>query len=127
MTDLNFKYNEYLHRRVHLDDVIVISAHLCAHQKSISIPPSQCHGVYIISSVSPFCKDEIQQIRENPDLLVSIKFPEFRELYDKRGWTMCPTIDRVYESELALNWTSLFSFQKMLSDLIQVEMAGTFS
>lgn len=46
--------------------------------------------------------------------------PEYEEVYRERGWTMFPTIDRVYVNRRArdeLGWSPRFDFARAIASL----------
>lgn len=113
ISDENKKYNEYLHRRVHIHDVI--TAHIQAYTAAEHIG----YGIYIISSTSPFTRSDTRYLRSSPADVVEKYYPEYREIYERRGWKMSP-LDRVYVNERAreeLGWIPQYDYKKMLSSL----------
>jgi nucleoside-diphosphate-sugar epimerase len=107
----NLKANEFLHRRVDLEDVV--SAHLLAVEKA----PSIGFGRYIISATTPFTPDDLAELRANAPAVVARHFPDFDEIYARRGWKMVPSIDRVYVNERArteLGWRPKYDFRLIL-------------
>jgi nucleoside-diphosphate-sugar epimerase len=113
--DGNAKVNEFLHRRVDLEDVV--SAHLLAVVKA----PSIGFGCYIISATTPFHRDDLTELRENAPKVVRRRFPDYEAEYARRGWTMFPGIDRVYVNDRArreLGWQPRYDFRHVL-DLLK--------
>lgn len=111
MSDENMKFNEYLYRRVHLEDVI--SAHTQALHRALELR----YGVYIISSTSPFNYEDIQLLRGNGDEVVQKYYPEYVEIYQRKGWKMLTNFDRVYVNDLArkdLHWEPKYTFPVMI-------------
>jgi UDP-glucose 4-epimerase len=109
--DGNIKVNEFLHRRVELEDVV--QAHLLAVEKA----PSIGFGRYIISATTPFEPDDLFDLRENAPQVVSRRVPEYEAEYRRRGWRMFPAVDRVYVNERArreLGWRPRYDFQHVL-------------
>jgi nucleoside-diphosphate-sugar epimerase len=112
--DGNVKANEFLYRRVDLEDVV--SAHLLALEKA----PSIGFGRYIISATTPFTPDDLFDLRVNAPLVVKRRFPDYEEEYARRGWRMFPSIERVYVNERARNdlgWRPLYDFRYVLDSL----------
>jgi nucleoside-diphosphate-sugar epimerase len=93
--DGNAKANEYLYRRVDLQDVV--DAHVLALEKA----PSIGFGRYIISATTPFQPDDMADLRLNAPQVVKRRVPEYAEEYARRGWKMFPGIERVYVNERA--------------------------
>jgi UDP-glucose 4-epimerase len=112
--DANVKVNEFLYRRVDLEDVV--SAHLLAIEKA----PSIGFGRYIVSATTPFTPEDLIDLRANAPLALKRKVPEYETEYDRRGWKMFLRIDRVYVNERARNqlgWRPLFDFKYILDRL----------
>jgi UDP-glucose 4-epimerase len=112
--DANIKANEFLYRRVELEDVV--SAHLLAIQKAASIG----FGRYIISATTPFTIEDVGSLRMNASQVVKQKFPDYEDVYAQFGWKMFPSIDRVYVNEKARNdlgWHPKYDFRFILDRL----------
>lgn len=112
--DDNVKANEYLYRRVDLEDVV--NAHLLALEKA----PSIGFGRYIISATTPFLPDDLPDLRVNAPLVVRRRVPAYEAEYARRGWKMFPSIDRVYVNERArkdLGWHPRYDFHYVLDCL----------
>ena len=91
--DSNAKANEFLYRRVDIEDVV--SAHLCAMEKG----PELGFGRFIISATTPFTQDDLSELRTDAPAVLKRRIPEYASEYERRGWTMFPSIDRVYVNE----------------------------
>jgi nucleoside-diphosphate-sugar epimerase len=112
--DGNVKANEYLFRRVELQDVA--DAHLLALEKA----PLLGFGRYIISATTPFLPDDVIELRQNAPDVVRLRVPEYEEEYARRGWRMFPGIDRVYDNERArreLGWQPKYDFRRIVGCL----------
>jgi UDP-glucose 4-epimerase len=112
--DGNVKANEFLYRRVDLEDVV--SAHMLALEKA----PAIGFGRYIISATAPFTRDDLFDLRVNAPLVVKQRFPDYEEEYARRGWKMFPSIERVYVNERArkdLGWSPRYDFRQVLDSL----------
>jgi nucleoside-diphosphate-sugar epimerase len=110
--DDNVKVNEFLHRRVDLEDVV--DAHLLALEKASSIG----FGRYIISATTPFHPDDLLELRACAPAVVKRRVPDYEEEYTRRGWRMFPGIDRVYVNERArreLGWRPRYDFRYVLN------------
>jgi nucleoside-diphosphate-sugar epimerase len=113
--DGNVKANEFLHRRVDLEDVV--AAHLLAVEKA----PSIGFGRYIISATTPFHPDDLLDLRGDASRVVRRRVPDYEEEYARRGWKMFPAIERVYVNERArqeLGWRPRYDFRHVL-DLLK--------
>ena len=112
--DDNVKANEYLYRRVDLEDVV--SAHLLALERA----PSIGFGRYIITATTPFLPEDLLDLRVNAPLVVKRRAPEYEVEYARRGWKMFPSIDRVYVNKKArrdLDWNPRYNFEYVLRRL----------
>jgi nucleoside-diphosphate-sugar epimerase len=112
--DSNVKANEYLYRRVDIQDVV--DAHLLALDKA----PSIGFGRYIISATTPFQPDDLADLRLNAPASVERRVPEYAEEYARRGWKMFPAIERVYVNERArreLGWQPRYDFRMIIDRL----------
>jgi nucleoside-diphosphate-sugar epimerase len=113
--DGNVKVNEFLYRRVDLEDVV--AAHLLAIEKA----PSLGFGRYIISATTPFLPDDLPDLRVNAPAVVRRRVPDYEQEYSRRGWRMFPGVDRVYVNERArreLGWRPRYDFRCVL-DLLK--------
>jgi UDP-glucose 4-epimerase len=112
--DANVKTNEYLYRRVELEDVV--AAHLLALERA----PSLGFGRYVISATTPFRADDCRELRRDATAVVGRRVPEYAAEYARRGWRMFPGIDRVYVNERArtdLGWRPRYDFRYVLGRL----------
>jgi UDP-glucose 4-epimerase len=112
--DANVKINEFLYRRVDIEDVV--SAHLLALEKVQTIR----FGRYIVSATTPLTRDDLQELRTNAAVVVRRRVPRYEEVYACRGWSMFPDIDRVYVNERArseLGWRPRYDFAHII-DLV---------
>jgi UDP-glucose 4-epimerase len=110
--DANVKANEYLYRRVDLEDVV--NAHLLASQKAASIG----YRKYIVSATTPFLRDDLAELRSNVPAVVGRRVPSYEVEYERRGWKMFPSIGRVYVNERARNelgWRPRYDFNHIIS------------
>jgi UDP-glucose 4-epimerase len=111
-SDDNVKVNEYLYRRVDIEDVV--NAHLLALEKA----PEIGFDRYIISATTPFEKSHLLALREDARQVVESIYPDFKTIYANLGWNMFPTIDRVYVNRKAreeLGWLPKYDFGYVLS------------
>jgi UDP-glucose 4-epimerase len=112
--DDNLKLNEYLFRRVDLEDVV--SAHLLAAERA----PAIGFRRYIISATTPFTIDDLPELRVDAALAARRRVPEYEAEYALRGWKMVPGIDRVYVNERARNelgWEPRYNFNFIIDRL----------
>jgi UDP-glucose 4-epimerase len=112
--DVNLKANEYLFRRVDLEDAV--SAHLL----SIKHAPMVGFRNYIISATTPFSPDDLPELRGDARPVVRRCVPEYEAEYARRGWQMLASIDRVYVNERARNelgWRPIYDFKFVIDRL----------
>lgn len=112
--DENLKANEYLHRRVDIEDVV--SAHVAAMDRG----PAIGFGRYIISATTPFAPSDLSALRADAPSVVARLFPIAATVYARRSWRMFPGIDRVYVNARArheLGWHPMHDFGTVLSRL----------
>ena len=113
-SDANAKANEYLYRRVDIEDVV--SAHLLAAEQAAAVGFRK----YIISATTPFRRSDLADLRVNAPLVVRQRVPDYQTEYDRRQWRMFPSIDRVYANERARNelgWVPRYDFHSILGQL----------
>lgn len=111
-SDANVKANEYLYRRVDIEDVV--SAHLCALERAATIG----FGRYVISATTPFTPVDLTELHRDAPRVVERLFPDFQRVYVQHGWQMFPQIDRVYVNAAAradLGWQPRYNFAKILA------------
>jgi nucleoside-diphosphate-sugar epimerase len=99
----NVKANEYLYRRVDIQDVA--DAHLLA----MAGAPGIGFGRYIISATTPFTPADRAGLGRDAPAVVRRLFPDADAEYARRGWAMFGVIDRVYVNDRArasLGWRS---------------------
>jgi len=112
--DTNLKANEFLYRRVEIEDVV--SAHLVAAERAHTIG----FGTYIISATTPFAPADLWDLRVHANEVVKRLVPEYVPVYEQRGWKMFPAIDRVYVNEKARNelgWQPKYDFKYMIGQI----------
>ncbi|MBV8218263.1 MAG: NAD(P)-dependent oxidoreductase [Solirubrobacterales bacterium] len=112
--NLNLKVNELLHRRVDVADVV------SAHRLALERAPAIGFGRYIISATTPFTPEELNDVRNDLPRVVARLYPEYPDIYAARGWSMFPSIDRVYVNERArreLGWSPRYDFGEALDRL----------
>lgn len=118
--DENLKTNEYLSRRVDIEDAV--SAHLAAAERAQQIG----FGKYIISATTPFSPADLAALRTEAPAVMARLFPDYAAVYESKGWRMFPGIDRVYVNERArkdLGWQPKYDFQYVLEHGVKSPMA----
>ena len=110
-SDANLKTNEFLYRRVELEDVV--TAHLKAAEKASVLG----FGRYIISATTPFRPEDRKDLNRNAPKAVRRRVPQYEDAYASLGWKMLDCIDRVYVNDAArsdLGWEPKFDFPTVL-------------
>jgi nucleoside-diphosphate-sugar epimerase len=113
-SDANVKANEFLYRRVDVEDVV--SAHLLAAEHAGAIGFRK----YIISSTSPFQPEDLADLRSDLPSVVRKYVPGYEIEYARRGWRMFPGISRVYVNQRARNelgWRPEYDFHGVIQAL----------
>jgi UDP-glucose 4-epimerase len=112
--DANLKTNELLYRRVDLEDAV------SAHRLALERAPALGFGRYIISATTPFSAEDLAQLRADAPAVLRRLFPAYAEVYERLGWRMFPSIERVYDNaaaRLELGWTPRYDFRHALDRL----------
>jgi UDP-glucose 4-epimerase len=112
--DANVKANEFLYRRVDIEDVV--SAHLLAAAHA----PTARSAKFIISATTPFSRDDVGALRNGAPQVVRRYVPDYEAEYARRGWTMLAGIDRVYvndKARAALGWRPRHDFRALIARL----------
>ena len=114
--DENVKANEYLYRRVDIEDVV--TAHLRAAERAADLTRELGFRKYIISATTPFRPEDLERLRNDAPAVVRERVPEYEEAYRERGWGMFPGIDRVYVNDRAreeLGWQPRYDFARVIA------------
>ena len=112
--DGNIKANEFLYRRVDVQDIV--DAHLLA----IARAPEIGFGRYIVSATTPFGHEDRAELRRDAPAVLARRVPGYETEYARRGWRMFPSLDRVYVNALArkeLGWRPRYDFGYVLERL----------
>lgn len=110
----NSQANELLYRRADIEDIV------SAHMLAIARAPDIGFRRYIISAATPFNRDDLAALMNDAPEVVHRLFPDCKDLYTARNWSLFPHIDRVYVSELAmkeLGWQPKYDFRHVLDCL----------
>lgn len=110
----NTKANEFLFRRLSVDDAA--EAHVAALAKARDVG----FDTFIVSAMTPFSRDDCRELIADAPAVVARYFPDYRELYQRRGWTMFASIDRVYDAGKAarkLGFVCRTGFREVLDGL----------
>lgn len=88
----NMKANEFLHRRLTVEDCAL--AHLAALEKA----PAIGFGLYIVSAPTPFGRADAALLKTDAPAVIARYFPDAASLYAARGWSLPASIGRVYDA-----------------------------
>jgi UDP-glucose 4-epimerase len=113
-SDENTKANEFLFRRLSVEDAA--EAHVVALAKAKDIG----FDTFIISAMTPFSPKDCRELIADAPAVVARHFPDYPALYARRGWTMFQSIDRVYDAGKAakkLGFTCKTGFRQVLDGL----------
>ena len=113
-SDENTKANEFLFRRLSVEDAA--EAHVAALDKA----PALGFATFIVCAPTPFSPDDCAELIRDAPAVVARHFPEYRDLYARKGWTMFASIDRVYDASRArekLGFVCRTTFASVLDEL----------
>lgn len=91
----NIKANEFLHRRLTVEDAA--EAHVVALEKA---PLLGCE-IFILSAPPPFDPSETEELIRDAPAVIARRFPQAAELYARRGWRLPDHLDRIYDPSKA--------------------------
>jgi nucleoside-diphosphate-sugar epimerase len=91
----NLKANEFLHRRLTVEDAA--EAHVVALERA----PRIGFGTFILSAPPPFSQDEARELKRDAPRVIARHFPDAAALYSQAGWSLPQSLDRVYDPGLA--------------------------
>lgn len=114
LTGENLKANEFLYRRLSVQDAA--RAHIAALEQA----PAIGFGTFIISTSNPFMRKDAAALKSDAPAVISHLFPDAAELYEQRGWSLPKSISRVYDSSRAhreLGFTCQTDFAAILEAL----------
>jgi UDP-glucose 4-epimerase len=113
-SDANTKANEFLFRRLTVDDAAE------AHVAALARAPAIGFREFIVSAATPFQPEDCSELLADAPAVVARYFPHYAEIYRRRGWTMFRSIDRVYASrqaEAELGFRCRTGFAEVLAEL----------
>ncbi|MDC0833017.1 UDP-glucose 4-epimerase [Geitlerinema sp. FC II] len=115
---LNLKANEFLHRRLAVEDAA--EAHIAALER---IKGMGCK-TFLLSAPTPFNRSDAKSLISDAPSVISHYFPNAAMLYKKMGWSFPRCIDRVYDSlrlQLELGFRPRVDFSVILDALASGE------
>ncbi|MCH7734242.1 MAG: NAD(P)-dependent oxidoreductase [Chloroflexi bacterium] len=118
----NAKANEFLFRRVDLEDAV--NAHLCAVDRA----PEIGFGRYIVSATSPIEWEDLADLRADAPVVIKRRVPKYESVFQRQGWRMFSSIDRVYVNKKArdqLGWRPQYDFGRVVDQINAGEGMGS--
>ena len=91
----NLKANEFLYRRLSVEDCA--EAHILALDRAAEIG----FGLFVISAPTPFRREDASALKHDAAAVIARRFPDAPVLYARRGWRLPARIGRVYDASLA--------------------------
>ena len=110
----NMKANELLNRRATVRDMA--RAHITALEQA----PKIGFGLYIVSTPTPFTRDQAVALKKDAAGVIKEIFPDAKEAYAKNKWHLPESIGRVYDGTKImddLGFTYETSFKNILASL----------
>jgi UDP-glucose 4-epimerase len=92
----NLKANEFLHRRLTVEDAA--DAHIAA----LDGAPRLGFGIFIVSAPPPFDRADATELKQDAAAVIARYFPDAPRLFARRGWTLPASLGRVYDPSHAL-------------------------
>lgn len=91
----NLKANEFLHRRLTVEDAV--RAHVMALERA----PAIGFDTLIVSAPTPFARSDVAALKADAAAVIARYFPDAPELYARAGWVLPRSIGRVYDAARA--------------------------
>ena len=114
LTGENMKANEFLHRRLTVEDAAA------AHLAALARAPALGFGTFVIAAPTPFVPADARALIADAPAVVARYFPEAMALYRARGWRLPARIGRVYDTRAAervLGFRAETDFARILAAL----------
>jgi UDP-glucose 4-epimerase len=110
----NLKANEFLHRRLTVEDAAR------AHIAALDLAPVLGFDIFIVSAPPPFDRAEAAELKRDAAAVIARHFPDAPELFARRGWILPGSLGRVYDAghaERRLGFRCRTSFAEVLAAL----------
>ncbi|MCW4113680.1 NAD(P)-dependent oxidoreductase [Aurantimonas sp. MSK8Z-1] len=91
----NRKANEFLNRRLTVEDAA--RAHVLALEKA----PALGFDCFVLSAPTPLRREEAAELKRDAPTVIARHFPDAPALYARAGWSLPPSIGRVYDASRA--------------------------
>jgi UDP-glucose 4-epimerase len=88
----NLKANEFLHRRLTVEDAA--DAHVAALDRAATLG----FEIFVLSAPTPFVRSDAAALKRAPVQVIERHFPDAPSLYARRGWRLPTSIGRVYDA-----------------------------
>ncbi|MCW3836131.1 NAD-dependent epimerase/dehydratase family protein [Sphingomonas canadensis] len=114
LTGDNMKANEFLNRRLTVEDAA--RAHIVALERA----PELGFGVFVLSAPTPFVREDCAALKADAPAVIARYFPDAAALYAARGWQLPDSIGRVYDAghaERVLGFRCETGFAEVLAAL----------
>lgn len=114
--DANLKVNELLYRRIDITDIV--SAHCLAVAQAQRVGFEKL----ILTATTPFRRRDAEELGKDAPSVLLRYVPEYLEEYERRGWRMYDSLDRVYDNTKArqvLGWEPEYTFGKAIELLAE--------
>ncbi len=113
-SDANAKANEFLFRRLTVEDAAE------SHVVALARAPAIGVDSFIVAPRTPFARADCAELIHGAPAVVARYFPHYRDIYARLGWSMFASIDRVYDSARAarrLDFACRTGFAEKLAEL----------
>jgi nucleoside-diphosphate-sugar epimerase len=110
----NLKANEFLHRRLTVEDAVA------AHLAALTHAPAIGFDTFIVSAPTPFSRADAAALKQDAAAVIRRYFPDVDALYAREGWVLPRTIGRVYDAarlEARLGFRCETDFARVLACL----------
>jgi len=121
-SDANLKANEFLHRRLDLEDAAR------AHIDALGAAPALGFGRYILSAPTPLQPEDAAALRHDPATVIEARVPGTKALWSRLGWSLPDDMSRVYDSaaaQAALGWQPRYDFATISAQAARGECIGS--
>jgi len=111
LTGPNLKANEFLNRRLTVEDAA--RAHVVALERA----PDIGFGVFVVAAPTPFQREDAAALKRDAAAVVRRYFPDAPEIYARARWRLPTSISRVYDAsamEQALGFRAETNFAAVL-------------
>jgi nucleoside-diphosphate-sugar epimerase len=110
----NLKANEFLHRRLTVEDAA--DAHVAAFDRAVALG----FEIFVLSAPTPFVRSDAAALKHAAADVIERHFPDAHSLYARRGWRLPMSIGRVYDAsriERVLGFRCRTDFGEVLAAL----------